>query len=729
MNQNRAPQPTRELDVLFRLSGVGVVQTDLRTGRFARVNRTFCDMVGYREAELLGMTYRELTHPDDRQRDAATFEAFGRGELKESRAVTRCWHKSGVVVWLELHVTVLHEGDETINVAVANDVTERVRAEEALRESEVFSRTVLESSPDCVKVLDGEGRLLFMNANGLCLLELDDFAAVEHRPWWSLWREEERAVVRGAVAAALRGETTRFQASTPTTKGKPRWWDVVVAPVGGTPPRLVCVSRDVTESKRMEEVLRDFNATLERRVKERTQALQESERRFAQTFSAGPVATCITTLGDETFLDVNEAFSRLTGYSREEAVGKSYEELDMWSSPEDQAKLREAQASQAGVHNLELQLRTKAGETRDISLSSGVIRLGAHYGHLRMFYDVTRRKEAEAWRELLRGAMDNAEETVIITTADLDAPGPRIIYVNAAFTKMTGYEPEEVMGGTPRMFQGSKTDRTVLRRMRRTLRLGRAFQGESVNYRKDGTPFTLSWNVAPIRDAQGAVTHFVSIQHDVSERRALERELLDTSAREQRRIAADLHDTVQQQLIGTAMQAKRLHSDVKLRAPELADDLHELYTLIQDGVRSVRTVLGGITPVQPTENGLMVALESMCQRVAALFRTPCTFSFEQPLLMHDFERATHLYYIAQEAAINAAKHAGATRIDVRLSGTGTSYTLTVTDDGKGVGEAARRRGGMGLNLMEYRAKLLGVGLELRSAPGQGTTVSFSFDAV
>lgn len=210
---------------------------------------------------------------------------------------------------------------------------------------------------------------------------------------------------------------------------------------------------------------------------------------------------------------------------------------------------------------------------------------------------------------------------------------------------------------------------------------------------------------------------------DVTERRALEREILDVSAREQRRNSGDLHDSVQQQLIGTAMLANRLASTAKASAPELAADIGNLYELVQDAVRGLHAVIRGIMPVQPNAGGLMVALTSMCQRVSGLFGTPCSFRFDQPLLVDDFEHATHLFYIVQEAVINAAKHAEANLSEVRLTNSGAAYTLTVTDDGKGMDEATLlRRNGMGVGLMEYRARLLEIKLAITSTPGQGTTV-------
>lgn len=139
---------------LFQLTGV--VQTDMKTGRFARANAAFYDMVGYNEAELRGMTYLELTHPDDRERDAESFAALSRGERQGDTSLTRVLHKNGRVGWFELHITVLGKGDEALNIAVVNDVTGRKRAEEALQglnetlEQRVLERTeALTASEQC----------------------------------------------------------------------------------------------------------------------------------------------------------------------------------------------------------------------------------------------------------------------------------------------------------------------------------------------------------------------------------------------------------------------------------------------------------------------------------------------------------------------------------------------------------------------------------------------------
>ena len=106
-----------------------------------------------------------------------------------------------------------------------------------------------------------------------------------------------------------------------------------------------------------------------------------------------------------------------------------------------------------------------------------------------MCQDITERKRAEETLLLLNSAVLQSKEAILITDAELDLPGPRIVFVNPAFTKMTGYTAEEVIGKTPRILQGPRTDKTVLSRLRQTLERGEVFEGEAVNYRKDGKEF------------------------------------------------------------------------------------------------------------------------------------------------------------------------------------------------------------------------------------------------
>lgn len=122
-----------------------------------------------------------------------------------------------------------------------------------------------------------------------------------------------------------------------------------------------------------------------------------------------------------------------------------------------------------------------------------------------------------------RQAISQAYNAVLITTADLDPPGPEIVYVNPALCEQTGYTEDELIGQTPRILQGAATDRAVLERMRATLSQGKYFEGETVNYRKDGTPYLVHWNISPVLDRDDRTTHYVSVQSDITERVQSER--------------------------------------------------------------------------------------------------------------------------------------------------------------------------------------------------------------
>jgi PAS domain S-box-containing protein len=136
--------------------------------------------------------------------------------------------------------------------------------------------------------------------------------------------------------------------------------------------------------------------------------------------------------------------------------------------------------------------------------------------------DITERKRAEESLRLLGSAVEQAEDSIQITDAQLDMPGPRLLFVNPAFTKMTGYTAEEVLGKTPRILYGERTDKAVLTRLWAALARGETFHSELVNYRKDGSEYQAEMHIAPIRDAKGAITHFVAIKRDVTERRRFE---------------------------------------------------------------------------------------------------------------------------------------------------------------------------------------------------------------
>ena len=121
--------------------------------------------------------------------------------------------------------------------------------------------------------------------------------------------------------------------------------------------------------------------------------------------------------------------------------------------------------------------------------------------------------------------VEAAAESILITTTDLDPPGPAIVYVNPAFERMTGRSSAEVLGESPRIFQGPKTDPRVFSDLRQKLLSGQSWEGQTINYRKDGSEFWMEWSIVPLKNESGMVYQYVAIQRDVSARVEAARDL------------------------------------------------------------------------------------------------------------------------------------------------------------------------------------------------------------
>ncbi|MFT0183323.1 ATP-binding protein [Pseudomonas benzopyrenica] len=171
------------------------------------------------------------------------------------------------------------------------DVTAQRRHEAELWQGEAFKRSVMVCSVDCIKLIDLEGRLEYMNPGGLMVMEIDDFIPFQGRLWAELWPEGQRHEVLAAIEAARHGGIGRFTGLAPTAKGTRRWWDVVVTPIlgdDGTPLKFLSISRDVSETVRAREALDELNRNLEERIEVRSQELValEEELRQAQKMEA-----------------------------------------------------------------------------------------------------------------------------------------------------------------------------------------------------------------------------------------------------------------------------------------------------------------------------------------------------------------------------------------------------------------------------------------------------------
>ncbi len=344
--------------------------------------------------------------------------------------------------------------------------------------------------------------------------------------------------------------------------------------------------------------------------------------------------------------------------------------------------------------------------------------------------DVTASRRSEAERRLLAAAVDQADESILVTSAEVDGSGPTILYANQAHARLFGYELDEVVGRTPRMYQGPNTDRAELDRIREGLEAGEPVHAETANYRKDGSEFLLQWEIAPVTDADGEVRHWVGTQRDVTERRQLEREVLEVQAREQKRMAQELHDGLGQVLAGSAMMIESVRSQLDARGlDKLADQLGRAAGYVRDGHGQARAIARGLFPIDVDAGGLADALEQLTRDAAEAYGVECAFASDGPVTVASRDHAGHLYRIAQEAIANAARHGRAGRVDVTLARLADGAArLSVEDDGRGIpAEALGGDSGLGLRTMRSRAERVGGSLDIRALDGGGTRVAVRFE--
>ena len=216
------------------------------------------------------------------------------------------------------------------------------------------------------------------------------------------------------------------------------------------------------------------------------------------------------------------------------------------------------------------------------------------------------------------------------------------------------------------------------------------------------------------------------IARDITERKRLEREILEASNREQRRIGHDLHDGVCQQLAAIAYRTEVLADQLQEESHASTGEVENIGRLVNDTILQTRSVARGLFPVRLEENGLVSALEEMAGNAGTLYGIQCRFTCDRVLPTMENGTALHLYYIAQEAVLNAAKHGNAANVLISLTRANDRFALTVQDDGSGFDPPGTGGTGMGIRIMRYRARVIGATLDLKSKPGQGTQVTCMF---
>ncbi|MEO8046639.1 MAG: PAS domain S-box protein [Nitrospirota bacterium] len=318
---------------------------------------------------------------------------------------------------------------------VTHHALQRKRAEEALRESEERHRLLVTQASDIIYRTDVMGRFTFVNPTATRIMKYSEQELLGLRFIELIRSDQQQAAERFYRHQFVRKRLSTYYEFPAIAKDGSEVWigqHVQVLQEDGTVVGFQAVARDITERKRVEQ-------KQDRLIEDLTQ----SQQHFQALFNWTPSAVGISTVAEGRFCIVNDGFSRLTGYQREEVIGRTTLELGLWADPLERATVLREIRKQGYLHNQEGLLRTKSGEIRSLMVSVDSIQLGSTPCLIYLAHDITERKRAEEALRLAKFSVERAADAVYWID-----PQAKVLDVNEAASVMLGYSKEELCAMT-----------------------------------------------------------------------------------------------------------------------------------------------------------------------------------------------------------------------------------------------------------------------------------------
>jgi PAS domain S-box-containing protein len=336
-------------------------------------------------------------------------------------------------------------------------------------------------------------------------------------------------------------------------------------------------------------------------------------------------------------------------------------------------------------------------------------------------YNLAQRDQvlAEQARARLAAIVQDSKDAIFAQTFD-----GIIISWNRGAELLFGYTQQEAVGRSSAEIipsERSVEEQHIIEQIGRSEHV-EELAVETIRTRKDGSAVHVLQTISPVKDDRGHDIGVSIIARDITDRKNLEREVLESAGREQQRIGRELHDSLGQELTGLSYLAKSLQQRLAAADNPQAETAQTIAAGIQQALRGVRSAVQGLVPVEVDASGFMVALEQLVAQTQTHCGIDCRIDSREPVEIDDNVLATNLYRIVQEAINNAVKHARASHIVVRPKAFNGTLSVTVEDDGVGIAEHSRQNGGMGLRIMQYRAGVIDGALDVHPTHSGGTAV-------
>jgi two-component system, cell cycle sensor histidine kinase and response regulator CckA len=513
------------LRAFFEQSAVGFAHIDAASGRLLRVNEKLCEMSGRTRDELLRISWQELIHPDELRSSSESVGRLLSGAEKTVTNEVRFIRGDGAIRWIRAAASCMNLPDGALSlIVIAEDVTEKRRTEDALREAENRLATVFRVAPVPIAIIRwGDRRYIDINEAFTAAFGWTKNEVVGKTPAQLGIQAPEEDIVPGADAPSLSERLSSLGSLTSA--------EIVLRSKAGL--ELICLASvafaDIGGERCVVGFLRDVT---------RARALDESLRRSAAElramFDVAPVGIAQTDPATGRFIHVNPRMCAITGYSAEELYAMDAHEL---TNPEDVNRHDQLYGAVArgerDGYRLEKRYVCKGGRVTWVDVNLTVLHdASGRKSLIAAVEDISERRAAARELDLQMTAFQAADNAIVITDRD-----GVVLRVNRSVSKLTGYEESEVVGRMLGIMRPDKHSPETFRALWGAIRAGRVWRGEIANRRKDGSPYHEDVTITPVRNERGEIANFIAIKIDVTERNRAAEAVAE--AKEQQRIALD----------------------------------------------------------------------------------------------------------------------------------------------------------------------------------------------
>ncbi len=332
-------------------------------------------------------------------------------------------------------------------------------------------------------------------------------------------------------------------------------------------------------------------------------------------------------------------------------------------------------------------------------------------------HDITERKHMESELRLLAAAVRNSNDAITI----LDLEG-NIISWNLGAERIYGYgEAEAMKMNINRIIPDHKHDE-MMSLVERVLKGGNIEFFETQRLTKNNRILDISLTATLLKDEKGKPFAITTTERDITERRFLEKEILDITEREREQIGQELHDGMGQVLTGIAVKCKGLALNLKSKSLDESKEALVISKLANKAIAQTRDLAKMLYPVDIETGGLVSALQTLASNTEKMLGVRCRFKCDKSVSVKNLVEAKQIYRIVQEAITNAIKHGKAKNINIQLRFTKSGTVLSVKSDGLDFPKLSPRTKGLGLKIMKYRTDLMGGSLDIRKGDKGGTVV-------